>query len=140
MTYIEAIKSVFKNSFNFKGRARRKEFWYFILSSLLIDVFLLYTIISQMVSSKKIEDCVILFVFLLILKKLLFLIPTLSVSVRRLHDVNMTGWFLLFFCFLSIFGFIVFALYACSDSYPDTNTWGANPKLENEGTDNIECR
>jgi uncharacterized membrane protein YhaH (DUF805 family) len=54
------------------------------------------------------------------------LLPTLAVSVRRLHDVGMSGWWLLL-SFLPLGGLALIVIY-CLDSYPEANKYGPNPK------------
>lgn len=72
--YLEALK----NYANFTGRARRKEYWYFILINAVITAIL--TALSPTLS---------------ILYGLFAFVPTISVGIRRLHDVNKTGWWYL---------------------------------------------
>ncbi len=54
-------------------------------------------------------------------------IPSLAVSVRRLHDTNRSGWWVLI-NFIPIIGFIVFIVFMVQDSQPGTNQYGENPK------------
>ena len=60
---------------------------------------------------------------------LILLIPSISVSVRRLHDIGKSGWWLLL-GFIPIAGPIVLLVWFCTDSQPGENQWGANPKGE----------
>ena len=86
MNFKNAIKTCLKDKYaNFKGRASRSEFWFFYLF-LLIG----YAIaISTMFISIK------LFIGILSIFILAVIIPSLAVTVRRLHDVNKSGWFIL---------------------------------------------
>ncbi len=80
--YIKALK----NYANFEGRARRKEYWLFILVSLLIVSVLI--IIDTFIEEKfnlKVD-------ILSTLYSLFILIPSLSVTTRRLHDIDKNGW------------------------------------------------
>ena len=98
ITFGEAIKSGIKNCFNFKGRASRTEFWYFILLYTLV-FYTLGTIISFMIPFVMLKHqhpitpqaalgiCSILFIILLI--------PLLAVTVRRLHDTERKGLWLM---------------------------------------------
>ena len=100
------IDCITKKYFTFKGRARRKEFWFFLLfytlfaiACSLIDIFALN------ISSDK--GCGIIFS----LYSLAMLIPSIAVTVRRFHDTNRTGWWYLIILvpILSIIG-LVFTL------------------------------
>lgn len=79
-----------RNYFNFKGRASRKEFWAFMILKLLFILFLSF-ILSFVFYFYKIES--IVFVGKII--DILCFIPSLSLSVRRYHDLNMRGWWCL---------------------------------------------
>lgn len=72
-----------KNYFNFTGRARRKEYWMFFLANIIIGFFL-----GIIIAITKTPNIVGLY-------QLAVLIPSISVGVRRMHDINMSGWFLL---------------------------------------------
>ena len=76
---MDYIKKPFVNYANFKGRASRKEFWYFTLFNLLVTTFLVVLNVGLLI-----------FIYFAIV-----FIPSLSVSVRRLHDVNKSGWWIL---------------------------------------------
>lgn len=78
MSFIESIQSGFSKAFDAKGRAVRSEYWYFILFNLLAST------IAGMVS-KSVGDIADVILF----------IPTLTVAIRRMHDVNKSGWFIL---------------------------------------------
>lgn len=77
-------KVVFENYANFKGRARRSEYWYFILMNSIISI--ITTIIDKSLELK---------FGINLLYGIAVFIPTLSVSVRRLHDIGKSGWLLL---------------------------------------------
>ncbi len=77
-------KVVFENYANFKGRARRSEYWYFILMNLIISAITM--IIDKLLGLQ---------IGINSLYGLAVFIPSLSVSVRRLHDIGKSGWILL---------------------------------------------
>ncbi len=79
MSIIEAISSVFKHYAVFRGRARRREYWYF---------FLLNSLVSTAVSAIGIQEILGIYV-------LVMLLPGMAVAVRRMHDTDHSGWFLL---------------------------------------------
>ena len=55
------------------------------------------------------------------------LVPTLSVGVRRLHDMGKSGWWYLI-CLVPVLGAIYLIYLWCQDSQAEANEWGANPK------------
>ena len=61
------------------------------------------------------------------LYSLLVLIPSIAVSVRRLHDTNRSGWWIVI-SLIPIIGVLVLFVFTCLDSQPGTNRFGANPK------------
>ena len=86
MNFKNAIKTCLKDKYaNFKGRASRSEFWFFYLF-LLIGYA---TTISTIFISIK------LFIGIISIFVLAMIIPSLAVTVRRLHDINKSGWFIL---------------------------------------------
>ena len=95
----------------FTGRSRRKEFWMFMLINIVIGIFLgvLDTIIFGMTSSP-----------LSTLFSLALLPPSLGVFVRRMHDINKSGWYAL----IPIYSLIL----ASNEGDSDTNAYGENPK------------
>lgn len=61
------------------------------------------------------------------LYSLAVLIPYLAVSVRRLHDTDRSGWWILV-NIIPLIGWIIYLVFLCSDSKPGENRFGANPK------------
>ena len=97
---------------DFKGRARRKEYWMFVLFNFIISfvIGLLGSVLSWIYTAA---------VF----------IPSLAVCVRRLHDIGKSGWWVLI-SLIPIIGWIWLIVLYVQDSQPGTNDWGANPKSE----------
>ena len=106
------LKVVKENYANFDGRARRKEYWMFVLFNVIIS-----TILSM------IEPTVYLIYVLAIL------VPSIAVVVRRLHDVAKSGWFM-FIALVPIIGGIWLLILACTDGDSGDNEYGSNPKTE----------
>lgn len=117
MGFVDAVKSVFSKYATFSGRARRSEYWYFHLFTVLASVVLsVLGMISQDTAT------IVRGIY-----SLAVLLPSLAVCVRRLHDVGKSGWNLLWI--LTVVGaFYVLYLY-CKDSQPDANAYGPNPKF-----------
>jgi uncharacterized membrane protein YhaH (DUF805 family) len=106
---------VLKQYVDFSGRAQRMEFWMFALINYLI-MFGLYII-----------DIVLGLGFLGALYALGVLLPSIAVGVRRLHDTNRAGWWLLL-GLIPLIGAIVLLVFFIQDSQPGANEYGPNPK------------
>lgn len=106
----------------FNGRARRAEYWYFMLFNFLISIFLVT--IDFVGGSFNTETGVGL---LSGIYSLAVLIPGISVTVRRLHDADRSGWWLLI-PLIPIIGGIVLFIFMIQDSTPGDNQYGPNPK------------
>lgn len=100
----------------FSGRARRKEYWMFILFNLIVSIVLAVADLSLG------SPLVLYYIY-----SLAVLLPSLAVSVRRLHDTDRSGWWMLLM-FLPIVGPIVLFIFFLFDSSPQENKHGANPK------------
>jgi uncharacterized membrane protein YhaH (DUF805 family) len=110
----------------FNGRARRKEYWYFFLFNILISIVL--GVIDGMTGSFSPESGMGLLSGIYMLA---VLIPGIAVAVRRLHDTSRTGWWLLI-SLIPLIGAIVLIVFLVSDSKPEENQYGVNPKLATE--------
>jgi len=106
----------------FSGRARRKEYWYFVLFNTIIG-FVLGIIEGLAGIAPGTEYSV-----LAILYSLAVLLPGIGVSIRRLHDTGRSGWWL-FIALIPLIGSIILLIYMVSDSQAETNQYGPSPKL-----------
>lgn len=111
---------VLKNFSDFYSRARRTEYWVFTGISLLITLVLGLTDTIMGLDPSN-------FLTLSGLYGLIVLIPSLAVTVRRLHDIGRTGWWVLI-CLVPCLGLIVLLVFMCTDSQPGRNMYGENPK------------
>ena len=106
---------VLKKYVDFNGRARRKEYWMFVLFNFI--VYLILTVIGLILRVPFISTIYSLAVFL----------PGLAVTIRRLHDIGKSGvWFLI--GFIPIVGPIWLIVLTCMDSTAGDNEFGPNPK------------
>ena len=100
MKFGEAIKSVFKNYANFRGRARRSEFWYFYLFNVIVNIALsIFSAFSNVLGVVDPEAQLILsllFGLPSMIYSLAVFLPSMAVTVRRLHDIGKSGWYYLF--------------------------------------------
>ena len=112
---------VFKKTFDFSGRSRRKEFWLFVLFTTLISIALSF--VDAIAGLELTEDLGVLGG----LFSLLIIIPSISVTVRRLHDIGRSGWWFLL-AFVPIIGWITLFIFNLLDSQSGTNAYGPSPK------------
>jgi uncharacterized membrane protein YhaH (DUF805 family) len=105
----------------FTGRARRKEYWMFILFHIIIFVAL--SIIGNIAGLGGVGQLGLFST----LYMLAVLIPSLAVAVRRLHDTGRSGWWL-FIALVPIIGAIVLLVFYATDGQPGDNQYGPNPK------------
>ncbi|SJM38125.1 Inner membrane protein YhaI [Psychrobacter pasteurii] len=118
---------VIKNKYaKFDGRARRKEYWMFQLFYYLIMavVFLVFGMLTAVTGSEVFMTIALGIYFLFVLALLL---PMLAVTVRRLHDIGKSGWWILI-SFVPYIGPIVLLVFCCLDSESGANKYGPNPK------------
>ena len=106
----------------FGGRARRKEYWYFVLFNIIISIVL--AVIDVATGSFSAEAGIGL---LSGIYGLAVLIPSVAVTVRRLHDTDHSGWWLLI-PLIPIIGAIVLFVFAVQDSNAGENKYGPSPK------------
>lgn len=106
---------VLKNYVGFSGRARRKEYWMFFLFNIIIAMVL--TFVEMKLGIFGIS----------MIYSLAVLIPGIAVSIRRLHDLDKSGWWLLI-AFVPIIGAIVLLVFFVMDGTPGNNSYGASPK------------
>lgn len=111
MEFMNAVEQALRNYAQFTGRSGRREFWYFILFqySILFAFFLLgFTVFGQILA-------ILFFLFTLI--------PSLAVSVRRLHDIGRSGLWLLV-VLVPIFGLILLVIWFCQPGVSEENAFG----------------
>ena len=106
----------------FGGRARRQEYWMFVLINLIVTFALGFIsgIIGGNVGSSGYSVLVLLY-------SLIVLLPSVAVGVRRLHDTGRSGWWLLI-ALIPLLGAIILIVFMVQDSEPRENQYGPNPK------------
>ncbi len=109
----------------FSGRARRKEFWLYTLGLYIVSAILSAILIPGMdPQNPAITPGIIIYA----LFGLATILPTLAVTIRRLHDSGKSGWLYLL-CLTGIGGIVIF-IFTLMDSTKGTNQYGPNPKGE----------
>ncbi len=111
---------VLKKYAEFNGRARRKEYWMFILFNMIITFVI--ALVEGLAGSPG---------FLSMIYGLAVLLPAIGVTIRRLHDTDRTGWWILI-AFIPLVGAIVLLVFMVMDSNPGDNQHGPNPKADAE--------
>lgn len=106
----------------FSGRARRKEYWFFALFNML--AMLLLSFIDGMIGLYSMESGMGL---LSGIYTLAILIPSIAVTVRRLHDTSRSGWWILI-ALIPLIGAVVLLVLTVLDSKPGSNQYGPDPK------------
>ena len=118
-------KVVFENYANFSGRARRAEYWYFVLANfiLLMPAYLIG--IAGTFSGSSLLSLAGFGIYGVV--AIGTFIPSLAVAVRRLHDINKSGWFY-FIVLIPLIGAIVLLVWFFTDGDRHTNEFGEDPK------------
>jgi uncharacterized membrane protein YhaH (DUF805 family) len=106
----------------FGGRARRKEYWFFVLFNIIIAMIL--AIIDSTIGTLNPETRVGLFSGIY---SLAVLIPSFAVAIRRLHDTDRSGWWLLIGLVPGIGGLVLLVFFVL-DGTPGSNQFGPSPK------------
>ena len=124
MSFGEAVKAVFSNIFDFSGRARRKEYWTFMLFYFLIMFGAMFldaaTGFNPYTYGSNYGPIVITVYFIL-------LVPWLAVTIRRFHDCGYS-WAYILWVFLPIAGGFIVFIATIEDSEKDDNEYGESPK------------
>lgn len=105
---------VFKQYFDFSGRARRKEFWMFTLFHFIFLFsagFIIFSITGDMYEDTETNY---VFVFVICTYLLVSIIPSIAVTVRRLHDSGKSGWWYLI-SIIPYLGWFVLMIFTCLD-------------------------
>lgn len=117
-TFQETIKHILKNNYlNFKGRARRREFWWWVLA-VMIGSFVAGSLDQVLFGTPPLETGFLNGVFTLAV-----LAPWLGVSARRLHDIGKTGWWQLI-GLIPLIGLIVMIYFTVQKGDPGPNEYG----------------
>ena len=121
--YLKVVKD---NYANFTGRARRQEYWMFVLFNLIFVIGV--AVVSGILTA--LTD-VAAFASLYVIYVLGIIIPSLAVAVRRLHDVGKSGWFY-FISLIPLIGGIWLIILFATEGDKGPNSYGPDPKQENQ--------
>jgi uncharacterized membrane protein YhaH (DUF805 family) len=130
-TKVDWYLDAFRNYAVFTGRSRRAAYWYFVLFNVIVNFGL--AIVASLLGALNGSESLGLFGILAfivygiwIIYGLAIILPTLALSVRRLHDTDRSGWWFLL-NFVPV-GNIVLLVFFLLDSTPGQNQYGPNPK------------
>jgi uncharacterized membrane protein YhaH (DUF805 family) len=122
MNFPQAVASGFTKYVMFSGRASRSEYWYWVLFLILgrfvtrILAVIIFPSSTLVIAPRALES----------LLSLILLIPTFAVAVRRLHDVDRTGWWLLLY--FTIIGTVYpLLVWKCTKGTDGANRFGPDP-------------
>lgn len=111
MSFVDAITTCFTKYVDFSGRARRSEYWFFVLALFILNI------IVGFIGVDFISYIVGLAVFL----------PSLAALARRLHDTGRSAWWILI-GLVPLVGAIILIVFAVQDSEAGSNQYGPSPK------------
>ena len=124
MSFAESVSSVLRQYAVFGGRAGRPEYWWFFLFTVLVS--LTASILDAVLGTMTQSGVGVIGT----VASLALLLPTLAVAVRRLHDTDRSGWWVLAFL-IPIAGFVLWLVFMLSDGNPHPNRFGPSPKQVN---------
>ena len=113
MGFTEAIASCFGQYVGFSGRARRSEYWYWVLFQMLLAIVM--GIIDAVLFHGRILSTIV---------SLGLFLPSLAVTVRRLHDTDRSGWWILL-ALIPLIGAIILIIMMCMRGTAGGNRFGA---------------
>lgn len=123
MNFFDAVKTCFVKYTNFSGRASRSEFWLFCLFTIVVGLILMF--LDPLIAGVPFMDYDEVFPPLGNIWSIATTIPFLSVNVRRLHDVNKSGWWLLIE--LTVIGILLILFWCCTKGDDGENRFGPKP-------------
>ena len=120
MPFMSAMKSGFKNSFSLSGRASRSEYWFWVLGGIIFQMTMVIGSIVLAVMEVPVLPG------LMILAPILLVPGSITLVVRRLHDVGMSGW-MWFVALVPVIGAIYLIYLFVQEGDFGENTYGAVP-------------
>ena len=115
MNFATAVRTCLQKYASLDGRAPRSEYWFYVL-------FQFIAIVAGLIVDSVLGTAMIMYALIV----LGLLLPSIAVGVRRLHDTNRSGWWILL-GFVPIVGAIVLLVWVCTKGTVGPNTYGADP-------------
>jgi uncharacterized membrane protein YhaH (DUF805 family) len=132
MSFMEAVRSVYRNFFNFQGRAPRSEYWWFFLFNILVAIVIGIVEaalgLGQGSMSSGPGEVSMQFAGgpLSIIWALVNIIPGIAVGIRRLHDTDRSGWWT-FIALIPLVGVILLIVWYATKGTAGSNRFGDDP-------------
>jgi uncharacterized membrane protein YhaH (DUF805 family) len=125
VSFQDAVKICLSKYVDFTGRARRSEFWWFFLFTVIVSIVasILDAIFGTTYGTGGVFNTI---------ASLALLLPSIAVAIRRLHDTSRVGWWILI-GLIPIVGWIILIVFYCQDSHGE-NKYGPSPKPVAAGT------
>ncbi|QBR93557.1 DUF805 domain-containing protein [Nocardioides euryhalodurans] len=120
MSFADSVRTCLSKYVVFSGRARRSEYWWFVLFNILVGI--VAAILDAVLGTGYDSGSGLI----ASLVSLALLLPNIAVAIRRLHDTSRTGWWILI-GLIPIIGWIILLVFYVQDSHAD-NDYGPNPK------------
>lgn len=120
MSFSEAIQTCFSKYATFTGRARRSEYWYFVLFNFVVNT-VISVVFGTLLHMQRFQ------LIISLVWALAVLLPGLAVCWRRMHDIGKSGAYVLL-ALIPLVGAILLIIWFCKDSQPGENQYGPNPK------------
>lgn len=118
MDFVGAIQAGFRNYVNFNGRASRSEYWYWVLFVIIVGL------VAGVIDVATVGNAQ--FGPVGSLTSLGLLLPNIGISVRRLHDLDKTGWFILL-VLIPLVGAIILLIWFVQRGTVGGNQYGPDP-------------
>ena len=119
VTFKEAIVSAIQQNYcNFSGRASRSQYWWFCLFTFILSAVIGIVFCWSQTALNIVSGVV----------NLALLLPSLGLAVRRLHDIDKSGWWILI-SLIPIIGWILLIVWYCKDSQMEPNQYGPVPNM-----------
>nr|WP_321359488.1 DUF805 domain-containing protein [uncultured Hyphomonas sp.] len=143
VSFPDAIKMFFARYTDFQGRSMRSEYWWVYLFNMilaLIWVILFFVLGGINLNTEQVSPFGFILIALIVIYGLAIIIPGIALFVRRLHDINQTGWIYLglmvasMIPVLNIIASIVMIVIACIPGTRGPNKYGPDPLNPGAGT------
>lgn len=124
MTFSQSVKSGLSKYVQFSGRASRSEYWWWTLFMVVFQIAMQLVIVAFAAAGGEVMGMVLGALFLLVILGLT--LPSISVLVRRLHDVNRSGWWY-WIVLVPVVGVILMLVWFCTKGTEGPNRFGEDP-------------
>ena len=123
MTFIESIKTCFKKYITIKGRASRSEYWWF--QAMFAPLTMFVVIMSEAENLENSSELILWFYLFCFIVVLVSIIPLITVTIRRFHDTNKSGWYF-FLGLIPLVGSLIVTVMMIPEGTKGKNKYGPN--------------